>query len=218
MKRIYISAQHNQYGSKSDVEVDLEHWNSEDTLEIVLDPSAAIAVRLLDGAQPVVAANLRFLGPQSHHILGIFSTDANGVARHGPVSPGTYLVSVEQPGVWLTEQLVEAGDADHPVDVQVRRIGGLELRLTSSSQQSTAGLSVELESAESGATLTDWVRRGLVQVPGGALVTDASGLAHVAGIPHGDYIVRVTGQGGSFVAGRVTVRPGPPTSVELAVP
>ena len=154
MKRVFISAQHGQFGAKSDVEVDLERWNSEDTLEIVLDPRATILVRLLDGKDPLPAANLRFLGPQTHHMLGVFSTDAQGIAKYGPVCGGTYLVSVEQPGVWLTEQLVEATETSQPVDIQVRRLGELALQLTSSSQQPLEGISIDLESSETGSKLS----------------------------------------------------------------
>lgn len=217
MKRLFINVQHNQFGSKSDVEVDLDTWKSENTLEIVLDPRATVAVRLLDGKTPVIAASLRILGPQSHHILGVFTTDSNGVVRHGPVTPGQYLVSVEQPGVWLTEQLVEAGDKDIPRDVQVRKLGSLALRLNSSGQLA-AGVRVELESVESGAKLSDWIGRGLVNVVGGTPITDATGLAQVNGLPHGEYLVRVTTQAGSFAAGRVTVQAGPVTQAELAIP
>ena len=139
-------------------------------------------------------------------------------STHGPVTPGSYLISVEQPGVWLTEQLIEAGDKDIPRDVQVRKLGSLALRLTSASNQPAAGVRVELESVESGVKLSDWIQRGLVSILGGELVTDAGGLAQVDGLPHGDYLVRVTSTAGSLVAGRVSVQPGPVTNAELRIP
>src|SRR5688500_19035336 len=160
MKQVFINVQHNQYGVRSDVEVDLENWKSEEILEIELDPSATIAVRLVDGKEPVPAASVRILAPASHHILGVFTSDANGLVRYGPVTPGSYLVSVEQPGVWLTQQVVEAGDKDQHRDVQVRRLGDLALRLESSSEQAVEGICVELESVESGAKLSDWIESG----------------------------------------------------------
>ena len=148
----------------------------------------------------------------------MFTTDPAGIVRYGPVTPGSYLISVEQPGVWLTEQLIEAGDKDIPRDVQVRKLGSLALRLTSSSNQSAVGVRVELESAESGAKLSDWIQRGLVSVAGGVLITDASGLAQIDGIPHGEYLVRVASQAGSLVCGRVTVQPSAMTAAELRIP
>ena len=136
---------------------------------------------------------------------------------NGPVTPGQYLVSVEQPGVWLTEQLVEAGDKDIPRDVQVRKLGGLALRLLSAGQPAASVL-VELESVESGAKLSDWIQRGLVNLAGETLITDGGGLVQINGLPHGEYLVRVTTQAGSFAAGRVTVHAGPVTQAELAIP
>ncbi|HTF89401.1 MAG TPA: carboxypeptidase regulatory-like domain-containing protein [Planctomycetota bacterium] len=218
MKRLFINVQHDQFGARSDVEVDLETWKSEETLEIKLDPRATVAVRLLDGKAPVPAASVRILGPHSGHILGVFTTDAGGNVRYGPVAPGSYLVAVEQPGVWLTEQLVEAGDKDHPRDVQVRKLGGLSLQLVSASGQAAAGVGVELESSETGAKLSDWIERGLVSVGGGEFVSDAGGHALVTGIPHGEYVVRLTSQAGSYVAGRVTVQAGAPTNSSLTLP
>ena len=218
MERLFISVQHNQFGVKSDVEVDLNTWKSEDTLEVVLDPRSSLAIRLVDGSTPIPAASLRILGHQSHHIIGVFTTNAAGIVRHGPVSPGSYLISVEQPGVWLTEKLVEAGDKDQVQDIQVRKLGSLVLRLTTSASQPSVGARVELESVESGAKLSDWIARGLVSVEGGALTTDAEGVARVGGIPHGEYLVRVSGPGGSLVAGRIRVLPGPLTSVDLTLP
>lgn len=218
MPKLYINVQHNQFGTQPDVEVDLDRWKDDDILEIVLEARSTLAVRLLDGETPLPAASLRFLAPHTQHIVSVQTTDAHGVARYGPVAEGSYIVAVEQPGVWLTQTTVEAGDDGAPRDVQVRRVGALHLQLASSTQQSVAGIHVELVSADSGATLSDWLARGLVTVDGGVAATDASGLVRIQGLPHGEYLVRLTSTTGTWAAGRVTVNPGAPTNAQLSVP
>jgi hypothetical protein len=118
----------------------------------------------------------------------------------------------------LTEALIEAGDDGAPRDVQVRRVGALHLRLDSSSSQGAAGVRVELEAQEGGGKLSSWLERGLVQVEGGAPLSDANGMLRVSGLPHGEYQVRLSSTSGTWVAGRVKVNPGAPTSAVLAIP
>lgn len=102
--------------------------------------------------------------------------------------------------------------------MQVRRVGALHLQLASSTQQSVGGIGVELVSVESGATLSDWLSRGLVTVDGGVAATDAGGLVRIQGLPRGEYLVRLTSTSGTWAAGRVDVKPGAPTNAQLGVP
>ena len=195
--------------------ISLQGWNDDDTLEIVLEARAA---RLIDCETPLPAASLRFLAPYCQHILSVQPTDANGVARHSPVAGGSFLVAVEQPGVWLADAIVESSLGGAPRDVQVRRTGTLDLQLESNSNQPVSGLQVELEALEGAAEHSDWLPSGPVTVRVGAAATDANGALRISGLPHGEYLVHLSSPGGSRLAGRVTVNLGPPTSAQLSLP
>jgi hypothetical protein len=96
--------------------------------------------------------------------------------------------------------------------VQVRRLGGVELRAVTSDGVALPGLPVELVNEEYGKSVEEWIEAGDVSVEGG-LVTDHRGKLTVTGIPNGRYRWAV-----GEASGIVTVPPEETGNEMLLVP
>jgi Carboxypeptidase regulatory-like domain len=209
---VLVSLFHPSRGVRPLIPVQLAGLGDE-VIELELDASLELAVRLVDGDVPLAGIPVRLtdeLGLGTS--LGDPSSDGNGVAAYRPVAEGRYLARVTHPGLWETQQVVEPGPS--PTPIQVRRLGSVVIDVRRGAG-GVPGARVELRSVEFGTDVAGWVEQGRVRVstPGG--VTDGAGQVSFEGLPHGSYAWRVDLGGGDVREGTLTVPPAQRLHVPL---
>jgi hypothetical protein len=188
------------------------------TVEFVLAPNLSLVVRLLERNHP--GAYVEAWAKDSRGLsygLGTRFSDADGIVKWGPVSPGDYRVSIAQPGYWQTEQAVHLGNASDPITIQVRRLGSLQTSIVDRYGAAAPGVELELQSIEESASVADWIHSGAVPSPPNGLVSDAQGHLRVDAIPNGDYRWSVKRTDGSPLTGVVNVPPNGVAALDVTV-
>lgn len=204
---LYVALQHPDRGLMPS---QLLRFDPEKTEPIVLefDPRGELAVRLIErnaGAQGV-----RVVAEDSQRVqwgLSEAFTNEMGLVRWGPAAPGDYTVQVDSPGWWPTKIGVHATGSSTPFDVQVRRVGSLELNVRSVLDRPLPGVSIALRSVELGQSAADWMASGMVTASNSALITDENGHLRIDGLPNGDFEWTAVSSNGSERSGRLNVPP-----------
>ncbi|MBK7876292.1 MAG: carboxypeptidase regulatory-like domain-containing protein [Planctomycetes bacterium] len=212
-----ISLFHPDLGSTSVKIVELPRDRTE-PLELVLDAPLELRVQVLDHAArlPGIELFARDLG-RSEDGLGPGTSDAAGLAKWSQVAAGTYEVSVVHPGVWPDSARVEVNDSEEPVPFQVRRLGHVQFRVSTTLGNPVRGARFELHSVERGASVATWIAEGAVPSPVNGLVTDERGELAVRGLPNGEFRYRATLPNGNVLDGVVIVPPSATIDVLLRV-
>jgi hypothetical protein len=186
-------------------------------IEVQFEPTHAVRVRLADGTDAVAGAEIMVFDPR--HVYGLFAktTNSEGEAVQGPVGAGHYLVDIDHPGCWGTTAKVDARADDGWTEVQVRRLGSLELEVRNAGNVAIAGASVGLESIEFGTDVGSWISEGRVSASHG-LATDERGVLRVDGLPRGFYRWSIAIPNAAPLAGTVEVPPNAVGRAMIAVP
>ena len=182
-------------------------------IELQLNRSHELRFRVLDGDEPLAGLELATSFAANGAQAITLTTGADGVFVGGPTDARRYDVWPVASWVWPQPTQVEAqphGAA--PVEIQVRRRGNLRLLVVAANGAPTGGLTVKLTDGTTGAAVSTWLTPGGVQTGPGGLVSDASGVISLDGLPHGPYAWSVPALGTS---GTLTVSPLGTTSVEL---
>ncbi|MBI5364607.1 MAG: hypothetical protein HZA53_15630 [Planctomycetes bacterium] len=181
--------------------------NDSKVIEVIFDPSHVLAARLLERGHPV--NGLEVFAQDACRIafqaLGR-NTNESGLVTWGPVGTGEYRILVRQPGWWPIEAPIQL-TSDAPTDVEVRRLGSLDVTVVSPLGRSIEGARVDLRSIEMDTTVAAWAAGGRVPAPAGGLVTNAQGKLRVNGLPNGKYAWRVFAPSGGELSGEVDVPP-----------
>jgi hypothetical protein len=170
---------------------------SEDPIEIVFSPENAIELQLMDGLDPLPAVSCRLVEDHVSYTLPAAASDATGVVCWKAIGSGRFRVQVQQAGLWPPDASVEALPAGQRTEVQVRRLGDLDVSLARASGGSTAGMVLELESFEFQTSVATWIAEGRVTSSTGSLATDVQGRLSLTGLPRGTYAWSAEEQGGT---------------------
>lgn len=202
--RILLSGHHPDHGSRSGFFAEVAGGDGD--VELVLDGEAAVRARLVDRGEPLggVRARLRFA--KADLDWRARTTSADGKLEFDRFSAGEYRLLVEQDGYWPTEALVEATADGGFVDVEVPRLGRLELQLGASSAERAAAR-LDLRHEELGGSVAEWIAAGRVRSSTGGLAFADDGTLAVDGLPRGEYAWRLEA-GGGVAAGRLSVPVG----------
>ncbi|MCP3917238.1 MAG: hypothetical protein GY711_16950 [bacterium] len=128
------------------------------------------------------------------------------------ISPGPYVYVVGGAGYWPTEHQVTASKDPAELEVQVRRVGTLEIEAIHAGA-AVAAAQAAIRSVEYDKDVRTWAGRGFASVEPADSRTDSSGLLVVQDIPNGPYTWTVTFPDGHVATGNVTVPPHSRTRV-----
>jgi hypothetical protein len=193
------------------VEVD---FASSEPVRVLFDTPARLRVACMDGKFVPDGLQLKVSDPTTNYYWNNFSTLPDGTIDFGPCSESNFLVQVTHPGYWPSRTIVRATTGSTPVPMQVRRLGGLTLRVRSAaSGQPLVGVAVELDSAEFGTSVATWLAESRVHASSASLATDATGSLRVDGLPNGEYSWRIGG-----ATGAVIVPPHAAATFDLVIP
>lgn len=192
--------------------------NGAKPVELVLDARLAMRLRVLDHAIPLPGIELlaRDLGRYEDG-LGDATSDGAGVAVWRQVGAGTYEVSVVHHGVWPDVARVDVKEASEPIPFQVRRLGNVTFRVSTTLGNPVAGARFELDCVERGASVAQWIADGSVPAPPKGLVTDEFGVLTVRGLPNGEFRYRAALPNGAALEGTVLVPPSSTLELPLRV-
>ncbi|HED66115.1 MAG TPA: carboxypeptidase regulatory-like domain-containing protein [Planctomycetes bacterium] len=180
--------------------------------ELVLDGKASLELLVVSHGLPRPGATGLFLDQAGEISVTRRRADSSGLLTWNRLTPGAYRVRVTAPDHWTEEIEARAGEGRSPTPVALRRLGDLRIRLISEEGVPLAGVALELTDRTTGASVADWLERGLVE--GGSERTDAAGELFLSRLPEGEYRVRVAGPGGVEL-GVVEVVGGGESVVEL---
>lgn len=189
---------------------------TQEPVELVLDPTRAMRVRALERERAVPGLDLA-----ASDVFGVYAglgqatTDDAGVAQWPAISDGEYIVEVDHPGWWRTRANVLIATESGVVELQVRRLGSLELRVSSALQHPIEGAELALISLEERTSVSTWIERGSVRSPTTGLRTDTTGALRIDGLPNGEFEWRVTTKDGGSKSGRVMVAPSAVTQLPI---
>lgn len=170
---------------------------SAEPIEIVLAPDRTIELQLLDDAEPLPSLSCLPIEEHRFSRLPMASSDAAGLVRWMAVGAGRFRVQIRQPGYWPTDAEVEALPPGQRTEVQVRRLGDLDVTVTRVAGGSTAGVALELESLEFGVPVATWLADARVTSSTGSLTKDRQGRLSLTGLPRGKYGWSAEGAGGT---------------------
>jgi hypothetical protein len=202
------------YGIRVELDADPSSIQS-----VRLGPDASVAVRLQDGDEPLAGVACWLREPASTFMVPIATTNAQGIAVWERLRKTTYELDVGGKGLWRTRSLVPAFEGSgQATEVQVRRLGSIELTVRNEAGLPVGGLPIELRSKEFGEDVSSWIAAGRVPSPPQGLATDAAGKLLVAGIPRGDYLWSAGGAEESAIVGSASVPPGEVVPVAVIAP
>jgi hypothetical protein len=200
MYRAYM--QHRELGYHLGIPVDVPRL-SEEPIEIVFAPDRVVVVQLLDGLEPLPGVPSQLVEERGFSRLPVTSSDANGLVHWTKLGAGTFTIQIRQPGYWPTDAPVQALPPGERTEVQVRRLGNLDVSVERIAGGLPEGTGLELDSLEFSASVTAWIADGRVKSSTGALALDGQGRLSLTGLPRGFYRWSVEGQEGT-----VEVLPG----------
>jgi len=171
-------------------------------VEITLDSSALVSIRVLDTGTPQSGVTCRLWDLDGHTLVASGqSPDSEGRLRIERLSPGAYMLRVDGPGYWPVSRRVNAESEASEQAVEIRSTGSIDLEFLRADGSALANTAVELECLDLQENSSDWVARGLIAGAEGSLWTDSSGRLVVTEIPHGEYRWMIEGASGSLRLG-----------------
>lgn len=181
-------------------------------IELEFEPEHSLFIRLLDGDTPIGGAQCELYAPPTRwsHTVG-FSQASRQLEIHN-LGVGTYRFEASAPGRFPIRRELELPVG--PLELQLRRVADLELRLVAADGTPLQGQRPRLISQEGLGELERWIADGLLADPG---QSDALGRLALRGLPHGRYRAELDVGGRS---GRLdlTLDPGQAHSLVLVLP
>lgn len=183
---------------------------------VVLDPTAALELRLRDGAQPAAGLEVKALvTPIGPRWTTLGYSDSEGRFLSEGLGEGNYPIALEALEYWPQTLDLRAAKPRVPTVVQVRRRGGVRFHVEGERATQAAGLVLELVSLEFATSVRTWLDSGAAS---GGLVIDPAGEARVERIPHGTYSWSLGVPGAAPLQGTCEVPAGRVARVNIRVP
>jgi uncharacterized GH25 family protein len=150
-------------------------------------------------------------------LSGQRTTDANGRVTFTDLGQGLFRFACQRADVWSTSvEVALAEDEAAKRDVQMRRLGNVELAAVDAEGNPLAGMTVSVRSIEFDADVADWIAAERVRAPGG-LRTDGAGKLLLEGLPNGRYSWAMTLNANAHPSGTFEVVPGERSTASLLV-
>jgi hypothetical protein len=199
--RAYL--QHPELGYHYGISVDVPRLTA-DPIPIVFAPDQSLEMQLLDGIEPLASLPCLPIEESGFARLPLRTTDSTGVVSWTALGPGRFTVQIRQPGFWPTDAHVETLPPGQRTEVQVRRVGDLDVSVERVGSGSVAGLPLALESVEFQVPVPTWIAEDKVTSSTGSAALDYQGRLVFIGLPRGTYRWAIEGIEGTVevVAGR----------------
>ena len=183
---------------------------------VTLDPGPRCLLRLHEAGAPLAGISVHFthaLAPRDLRFLYI--SDATGFVRGPFLSPGAFLVRIDQLDYWPLERTLPTGTSE-PLALELHRRATLVFAAESAGQP-VASARVELHHVELEQDAERWLADERLVLPRG-LTSDADGLLTLPGIPRGTYRWSCTSPEGTTLAGECELAGGSEKRVEVRFP
>ena len=187
--------------------------------ELTMPQGTRVTGYLSDGGEALPSVELELLDScGSVMSTGRLLTGSDGQVVFQHLAPGDYLVAVDHPGIWRTEQPISVTAASASFTVQLRRLGSARIRVRSGVGNPIEGASIDLIDTATGTRVADWIASGEVPAPAGGLRTDAGGALVIQGLPHGSYRCVLTTAAGDTLERTLEVPPQATGDLEVVTP
>lgn len=168
-----------------------------------------VCVRLVENGVPLAGIVCMLQNENPFFLQNMTSTNDQGVARWERISQSMQRLHLCGQGLWNQSLLLAPQPAPAaPRDVQVYRIGELELRAIDSTGLSIQAARFELVHDELGESASAWLAAGRIKSSTDSMSSDPSGLLRVSGLPRGRYLVTVDLANGLHAEGACEVVSG----------
>ncbi len=188
---------------------------SDEVAEVVLDLSAELRLRLVDGDQPLPGAHVvlvhRELPP---HDWTFHPVDREGRVRIDQLQEDDYEVIAWSSSVWPDRFPVRASAGALERTLPVRGRGDARFTLRDRNGSALANAALALELAEGSESVAEWVAAGWLEIRPANWRSDADGIVDVRGLRSGRYIWRASASGGAQASGELTIATRRTSSVE----
>jgi uncharacterized GH25 family protein len=210
---VLLDVEHTTVGKRYGLPIDA----SAEEAKIVLEAKGSIELHLVDGATPLAGVLTWLESTDGAPLTGQSTTDANGRVTFTALGEGHFRFACQRAGVWSTSvEVALAQDETAKRDVQLRRLGNVELTGVDAEGKPLSGIAVSVRSVEFDADVSDWIATERVHAPGG-LRTDGAGKLQLEGLPHGKYSWTISLDSDLHASGAFEVAPGETRSVALQV-
>ena len=169
---------------------------SNEILELVFDRSASVHLHITDEGVPQPTATVRLWNPERpDRVLSPGrQPDRNGYLTIPRLGPGTYELRAASANLWPVSMQIQATHEEKVVEVNIRRLGGLDVTFLDGQGAPLSNESIDLFFSPTQESVTAWIVDGKLFT--GTTSTDSTGRLQLSGIPHGDYQWSHGGQGG----------------------
>jgi len=170
------------------VQVELDPDPSKIT-EVRLETPARLVLQLLEEGEPCTGVSMQFThsalppgqsGPTCH-------SDETGLTSPYQTTEGRYLVTPESPRYWRLTTAINVVAGKGPYRVELYSLGTIRVRALSESGTPAAGVELELRHSALGASVLDWIERGVITSCESPLMTGSDGELELSGVPRGSY-------------------------------
>jgi len=186
--------------------------------EVTYAESGRIAIRLLDGSDPLAGVSVWLWDGFG---LGVgfepIATDLDGRAGRAGFMEQGFEAEIDQPGLWPRRQSIVASGSGVEQVVQVRRRGSVVLHAKRGGL-ALAGVVLRVESEEFATSVDPWIADGRVTASDARGATDDQGRLRLDGLPRGTYRWSITLDEGATIGGRFDVEPHRRVDVDVLVP
>jgi hypothetical protein len=195
MSRVAQDLKHGSLGRRIGIPAEA----SAGRIEVVLEASGGLDVRLRDGDVPLAGVSVRMTTGGGTTLSEVLQTNSEGACRFEALGEGNVRLACHRSDCWpvVVEHAIRS-DGGGPLDVDMRRLGDLEAVVTNRDGLPVAALALELRSLDVEADVSTWLAEERIRAPAG-LTTDRLGRLVLEGLPRGTYAWGVAGQTmGSF--------------------
>ena len=184
--------------SESQLDVVLQDIGTPDNpTEVVYAPATNVTLHVNDRGTSLEGISLMVESMLTYRIIDWSTVGAGGNVPINAISPGPVRIYTLAPGLWQELRFAEVSDSQPIIDVQFRRLGAFEIKVTDAFGKPIANAPVALTSDEYGVDVATWLAEGKVQSSSG-MATDATGTLRIDGLPNGPFTWSVEGEFGTI--------------------
>jgi hypothetical protein len=163
-------------------------------IEVVLEAQGGLDVRVRDGDLPLAGVSVRMTTGGGTTLSEVLQTNSEGACRFEALGEGNVRLACHRSDCWpaVLEHAI-GSEGGCSLDVDMRRLGDLEVVVTNRDALPVAALALELRSLEFDADVAAWLAAERIRAPAG-LTTDGLGRLVLEGLPRGTYAWGLAGK------------------------